>query len=67
MNTNITISEPCSLMQAARILGMNKMRACRWAAKGFIKTSRLPTGRHVVTPEEVMRVKELLSGRQNSS
>jgi len=67
MDTNTYTSVPISLMEAARILGMNKNRACRWAKRGLIKTTYLPeVGRHLVTREEVERVKELLSGRPDN-
>ena len=66
MTMNTYTSESFSLMQAAKLLGMNKNRACRWAKKGWIKTTRLPTGWHVVTLDEINRVKELLSGGQDN-
>ena len=65
-----TYTETYTLMQAARLLGMNKNKACRWASKGIIRTVRIPMGRygrHIVTSEEVQRVKELLSGRTDNS
>ena len=66
MNTNVHASEPFSLTRAAKLIGMNKNRALRWAKKGWIETTRLPSGQYVVTPDEVNRVKELLSGRQDN-
>ena len=68
---NIThLTQGYSLMEAARLLGMNRNKACRWAAKGIIRTVRLPMGRygkHIVSPEEIERLRGVLSGRPDSS
>jgi len=68
MNTYVKTfpAKTCSLMEAARVLGINKNRACRLASKGWIKTIKLPTGRHLVTEPELERLKELLSGKTNN-
>lgn len=65
MNTNTY-----TLMQAAKLLGMNRNRACRWVQRGIIKTTKVPIGRfgrHIVTHDELQRVREILSGRTDNS
>lgn len=65
-----TYTETYTLMQAAKLLGMNKNKACRWVAAGVIKTTKIPIGRygrHIITSEEIRRVKELISGRTDNS
>lgn len=59
------VPKPVSLMEAARLIGMNKNRACRWAKRGLIKTTYLSeVRRHLVAYGEIMRVKELLGGNR---
>ena len=67
MVTNKYENDPVSLMEAARLIGMDKNRACRWARKGLIRAAHLPTGRYLVTEDEIQRIKELLSGRQSNT
>lgn len=68
MNIKEHTPKRISLMEAARLIGINKNRACRWVKRGLIKTTYLPeVRRHLVTQEEIRRVKELLSDKQNNS
>lgn len=65
-----TYTKTYTLMQVAKLLGMNKNKACRWASKGIIKTAKVPIGRHgrhIVSQGELDRLKELLSGRSDNS
>jgi len=56
-------------MQTAKLLGMNRNRACRWAAAGIIRTTKIPIGkygRHIVAHEELQRVRGLISGKTDN-
>ena len=61
-----TYARTYTLMQTAKLLGMNRNRACRWAAAGIIRTTKIPIGkygRHIVAHEELQRVRGLISGK----
>jgi len=56
-----------SLAQASKELELNRMTLARWVRRGFITATRSPvSSRFFISQEEINRLKELLSGRQNN-
>ena len=60
---NIGFKRGFSLSQASKELGLNIKTVNRWARKGLIDTTVLPSGRRVISREQVDNLKELLSGK----